>query len=211
MKKHFLTGLAIILPVVLTIVLLNILVKILTAPFLGLTEWFVSLLGKIEWVQSPAIVLWISKLLVLGFLTFIILAIGMLARFVFLNFFFHTIDKIAHALPLANRVYKSVQDIIKNLAHEETPSFGRVVLVPFPHTGAKAVGFVTQEKLPTEDKSLERVSVFVPGTPNPMMGFMLTYLPEEVTPVSLSLEEAIKFVASCGVVYSRSNREGLSL
>lgn len=211
MKKRFLTGLAIILPIVLTFLIVNFFLKLLTGPFLSATQYFLSSFGaKNGWFylfQTPEATKLISELLILVLLVILITFVGFLARLIFINTLFKWSDRLLHSIPLANKVYKAAQDVLQNIFSEEKPTFSKAVLFPFPHLRAKAIGFITNEHKIAHDYASENdlVSVFVPGTPNPMMGFMLLVPKGKILPLDLSLEEAIKFVVSCGVIYKRKS------
>ena len=77
-------------------------------------------------------------------------------------------------------------------------SFKEVVLVEFPFKGRYAVGFITKRLQPEEERRL--CSVFVPTTPNPTSGYMIIVPEEELRPLDMSVEDAIKYIVSLGTL-----------
>ena len=213
MKKYFLTGLAILLPIVLTFFILSLLVNIITKPFIGLTTYtfdYNDLFNQPFFIFDGETVLSVvSKLIVLVSLFVIIIFIGFVGELFLIRWLRHLGDFIIHRIPVINRVYKSTRDVVHTLlvrkdTGEET-NFSGVVLIPFPHKNTYSIGLITnREHGKSDDEYLEYVSVFVPGTPNPTMGFMLLFKEEQIIPLNMKVDEAIKFCVSCGVIAPRT-------
>lgn len=206
MKKNFLTGLAILLPVVLTAMIVMFFVNLLTKPFLELVNEIFresGLLGKIPVISSPQAIYIISKILILCFLVFTTLLIGFFIQHLFANYFFHAFDKLIHKIPVVNKIYKSLQEVMHTLFTSENKTFSQVVLVPFPQEKAYCIGFVTKESLPegTDKEHLGLISIYIPGTPNPMMGFNFLYTRNQVIFINMKVDDALKFIISCGVMF----------
>ena len=109
-----------------------------------------------------------------------------------------------HRIPLVSKVYKTTQEVIKTIFSADQNTFQEVVLCPFPFTGGRGyiVGLVSRDApmICSQTVEAELVSVFVPTTPNPTSGFLMMYKREELITVNMSLEEAVKYVVSCGVL-----------
>lgn len=200
MKNNFLTGLAILLPIALTFWILALLVNLLTNPFTGLVDGIFHYYNlQTSWTP------YITKLLILAVLIALVFLAGLLGRFLFLNPLFKFGDRLLHRLPLVNKVYKASQDVVHSLFSEEKTSFSQVVLVPFPNARSLSIGLISAKGEATPEK----VSVFVPGTPNPTMGFMLLFRKDQLIPIDIKVDEALKFVVSCGVIHPKE-KDGLS-
>jgi len=200
MKKYFASGLIALLPLALTFWIVSFLIGMLTNPFSGMAEALLSFLGlnKISCLfLSPAQVSSIlSTILILIFLFVLIVVIGMIGRQIFFRYFTLIGDKILSRIPLVSTVYKTSQELISTILTTSNKSFKKVVLVPFPTPAARSIGFVTQE-----DTALEgRMSVFVPTTPNPTSGFLVMFEKSAVIPLDMKVEEALRYVISCGVL-----------
>lgn len=206
MKKYFVTGLAILLPVALTIAIVVFIFNLLTGPFLGLVttvfERYQLFKQGFLFLNASEIQNLIAKLLILISLFLICVGLGFIARW----FFFHTILKFAEyivqRIPLVRSIYNTCQDVIKTIFASKTNSFKQVVLVKFPHSHAYSIGLITRENIPgLEGTSFENaVSVFVPTTPNPTSGFLVMYKPEDLIYLNMKVEDAFKYIISCGVI-----------
>ena len=77
-----------------------------------------------------------------------------------------------------------------------------MVLVPYPQDGSFSIGFMTNENLErlNEQTGEKLVSVYVPLAPTPFSGFILLLPPDKVKALDISVEEAIKFIVSGGVI-----------
>lgn len=208
MKKYFTTGLVILLPTALTLLIVIFLINLLTKPFQGVVE---AILRHYQLVGRPFLFLsvdqvihLVSKFLVLMTVVGVIFLIGLIARWFFVKLFFRFGDFIFHRIPLVNKIYKACKDVVETLFSPSATTFSKVVLVPFPHKKTLSIGLISRDTLPVESVDHARLlSVFVPGTPNPMMGFMLMYRPEDVILLDMSVNDALKFILSCGVMVDR--------
>ncbi len=203
MKRSFITGIAILLPLALTIAIVLFLVNLLTGPFLELVQGvmtYYSILPDGFWIfSSDQIRLWLSKLLILVFLAVFTILLGMLTRWFFVRSLIKMGDYVLHRIPFVNTLYITFQDVFQTIFHSKTSSFKQVVMIPFPYSDSKTIGLITRDRLIVPSGE-ERVAVFVPTTPNPTSGYLLLMKPEAITYLDLSVENALKYVISCGVV-----------
>ena len=199
MRKNFTTGLLILLPIVITFLLVNYLVVLLTAPFHGIIKSFYESLG---YINPSKFAMFVSEILVLVFLFGLIIFVGRIASNIFVMPFLRVMERVLKRIPLINHLYLSLKAVIYSLLHEKSPTFSEVVLVKFPGKNSYALGFITRKDL--KDKDLNTaLSVFIPGTPNPTFGFMFTYLPQDVIFLDMSVSKGIKLLVSAGVIYEK--------
>lgn len=207
MKKHFITGLVILLPLTVTIVVLGFLVRFLTQPFVGLVASFLAQLQIVNkgflFLTPEQVIQYFSQFLILITLFLVTVFLGMITRWFFINALFRLGDKILHKIPIVNTVYKTTQEIIKTLFASDKNSFKQVVMAPFPGPGSYMLGLVAREAPPECSKALndELISVLVPTTPNPTTGFLLMFKKKDLIYLDLKAEDAIKCVVSCGVIH----------
>jgi uncharacterized membrane protein len=199
MKKNFLTGLAILLPIALTAWILFFLMNFLTNPFMGLVKGILNTYHFWGHSLSHETVLLISRLALLVTLFLITLLIGFFARMFFIRALFRWADKIFHHIPVFNKVYKASKEVVHTLFNDQKKSFSQVVLVPFPHAQSYCLGMITSQ-LPSESdpEHQEKISVFIPGTPNPTVGFMILYQRHQLILLNIRVDEALKFIMSMG-------------
>lgn len=105
-------------------------------------------------------------------------------------------------IPILNKIYLGVQQILDAAVSTNKKMFDRPVLIEYPKANSYCIGFVTSSttgEIP-EKLNAPTISLFVPTTPNPTSGFLL-FLPEsEVIELDMGVETAIKLVMSAGMV-----------
>jgi uncharacterized membrane protein len=113
-----------------------------------------------------------------------------------------TCESVIHRLPVIRNVYSSVKQVTDFVFSEQSIEFNRVVAVEYPRRGIWSVGFVTGESmLDIRSAANEPVlSVLMPTSPMPMTGFTITVRKSETIDLDLTIDQAIQFVVSCGVV-----------
>lgn len=209
-RKYFFTGLAILLPVVVTITVVVFLVNLLTQPFLGVLYSVLDSATLREFLASypgaPQVMRAIGQVLILIFLFFATVLLGMFARWFFFRSLIKVGDQILHRIPIVNKVYKTTQDIINHIFKSKQRSFKQVVMVAFPTSDSYCVGFVSSEGPPVCKATVKKelISVFVPTTPNPTSGFLMLYPKEQVHYIDMLPEDALKYIISCGVIHSEA-------
>lgn len=213
MKKHFWTGFVIVLPLMLTLMIVLYLIKFLTSPFLVMIEnligWISTKEGWLYLLHSPNVVKWISKILILIFLFYFIVFIGYLARhFIPVSMLSFANDMILK-IPLVKGIYKSIHDVINNLIGQNSPTFTKAVRVPFTCLSSNGIGFLASESLPItgDDAKKDLCTVYLPCVPNPIMGVVLLYPKDQITPLDLTNEDTAKFLFSCGIICNNSKKK----
>ncbi len=105
-------------------------------------------------------------------------------------------------IPIVSNIYRSVKQVSDTLLAQDGHSFRRAVLIEFPQRGQWAIGFVVGAPGRGVSRSLDpqALAVYVPTAPNPTSGYTIIVPPGEVRDVDMSVDEALKFVISMGVV-----------
>lgn len=200
MKKTFLTGLLLLLPLGITVWVVLFLVRLLTRPFLGFTTEFLR--GK-AWLDglSQTQIEAASQVMILALLFLFVLLLGCVGHW----FLFHKAlqwgEKLVNHVPLINKIYSTSKELISPLFSSQSAAFQQVVMLPFPYQGSYCLGIVT-----STSKEEPILSVFIPTTPNPTSGFLVRIPREELIFLSMKSEDAIKYVVSCGVTQPREPR-----
>ncbi len=211
MKKYFLTGLATLLPLAVTIYAVIFVVHFLTLPFMGMMTRLVEKLpiGSLGIISSERLIRTISEVIILIGLFVFVFLLGMVARWLFFNALIRWGDQILHKIPLVNKVYKTAKDITRTLFNTDSNSFRQVVMIRFPHRECYCIGLVSNEALKscTDLAGEEMVSVFIPTTPNPTNGFLMMSPRSELILLDMNNQDAVKFVVSCGVIQPGSREE----
>ena len=120
----------------------------------------------------------------------------------------HTFDNTMMRIPLVNKVYGSVKQVTDFAFSEREIEFNRVVAIQYPSKGIWSIGFVTGNSLLdiAEAEGEPVLSVLMPTSPMPMTGFTVTVRRSEAIDLDMTIDEAIQFVVSCGVVVPASQR-----
>jgi uncharacterized membrane protein len=206
MKKYFITGLIFLLPLAVTLGIAIFIVNLFTAPFVGIVKNIFQRYGLLDtgflFLSAEQTQVLVSQVVIIVLLFFFTVLLGALTRWFFIHYLIRIGDYILLRIPVVSSVYKTSQDVIRTVFTTSKKSFKQVVLVPFPNATSYSVGLVTQEQVfPTKDEhSKSLVAVFVPTTPNPTSGFLILFNPEDIIYVKMSVEEAFKYVISCGII-----------
>jgi uncharacterized membrane protein len=113
------------------------------------------------------------------------------------------LERFIIKLPLLRHIYSPAKQLSNFLfKSNKNSAFNRVVLVPYPNDFTYSIGFMTNDELSEIDKKLEKkiVSVLVSTPPSPFSGPIIFIPREKVKILDLSMEEAIKFIVSGGLV-----------
>jgi len=112
------------------------------------------------------------------------------------------IDRALSGIPVVRAVYTSVRQVTDLVFSKPDVQFRRVVAVQYPKAGTWCVGFVVGEGMLDIEKHIGEptVTVLVPTSPAPVTGFTNIYPRSEVVDLNLSIDEALRFIISCGVV-----------
>ncbi len=116
--------------------------------------------------------------------------------------FWGQFEKLITNLPLVRNVYSSVKQVTDVLFNEASVEFNRVVAVEYPRKGIWTVAFVTSESmLDIRAAANEAVlAVLIPTSPMPFTGFTITVRKSETVDLDITIDQAIQFIVSCGVV-----------
>ncbi len=216
MKKYFVTGLVILLPLAVTIVVIAFIVNFLTGPFFEFVSAAVCKLPLpdrgILFLNHEQVLRYLTKFIILVAIFFFTVLLGMVTRWFFVKSLINIGDSILHRIPVINTVYKTTQDIIRTLFVSDKNSFKQVVMVPFPRKDIYVIGLIARESPPTCSKKVEKdlISVLIPTTPNPTTGFLLMFPKEELVYIDMRPEDAIKYIVSCGVIIPPDNSASVS-
>lgn len=118
------------------------------------------------------------------------------------------IERVIAKIPGFKQVYPYVKQVVDLMLGEKAMAFNRVVLVEFPRPGSWVVAFVTSAGLKRAEGLLEgdALTVFVPNTPTPFTGFTVIVRKEDVIDLPISVDEALRFVITGGVLVPGSQQ-----
>ncbi len=200
MKKYLVTGLLVWLPLAVTVWVLSWLFGVMDGVFASLLSATQVLLP----VEAGAALERLRRVPGLGVVvTFtVLLATGMFAANIFGQWWLRQWDQILGRIPIVRSIYNSVKQVSDTLFSSTGNAFREAVLVQYPRPGSWTIAFVTGRPSGEVASHLPGpcVSVYVPTTPNPTSGFFLMMPRADVVALRMSVDEALKYVISMGVV-----------
>jgi uncharacterized membrane protein len=111
-------------------------------------------------------------------------------------------EHVMARMPVVRSVYGAVKQIFETVLASKSNTFREVVLVEWPRAGMWTVAFVTvkpEGEIPAQ-VGPDTVAVYVPTTPNPTSGYLMYVRRRDLVTLSMSVEDALKYVVSCGIV-----------
>lgn len=192
MKKYFITGLLIWIPLAITFMVL---------------AWIVNTLDQILlWLPNGA-----QPREMLGFnipgigvvaSLLIVLITGLVAANVLGQKVVQLWEAILSRIPVVKSIYYSVKQVSDTLFSSSGQAFRKALLVQYPRQGSWTIAFLTGKPGGDAANHLpgDYVSVYVPTTPNPTSGFFLMMPKADVIELDMSVDEALKYIISMGVV-----------
>ena len=190
-KRYFISGLIIFLPLALTLRLLVVVFNVADG-FLGryIEPYFSREFGF--YFRGLSLLFCVLLILFIGFL-----GANFLGKRLYLIW-----EKFLVRLPFFKQVYPAFKEIALFLFSRENFNFRQVVLIEYPRQGLYSVGFLTNDvpKKVSEKTSHDLCYVFVPHTPSPLTGFLTMVPRKDLVFPEISVEEAIKIVITGGVI-----------
>ena len=192
MKKYLITGLLIWIPLVITIWVLKIIFDMLDQSLLLLPEHW----RPDAWL--PFHIPGLGAVLTIA----VVFGTGVFAR----NFFGAQLvqlwHEVLHRIPVVNSIYSSVKQISDTLFSSSGQAFRKALLVQWPHEGMWTIAFLTGSPSGgvAENIPADCISVYVPTTPNPTGGYFVIVPRSAVIELEMSVDQALKYIISMGVV-----------
>ena len=192
MKKYFITGLLVLVPLFITVWVISSLIGMMDQSLLLFPE---------SWRPKAQLGLEIPGIgAVLTML--IIFVTGLIAT----NFFGKQLilmwESLLARVPVVKSIYSSVKQVSDTLFSDSGNAFRQAVLVQFPREGVWTIAFITGTPGGDVANHLygDYVSVYVPTTPNPTGGYFLMMPRAEIVPLEMTVDAALKYIISMGVV-----------
>ena len=196
-KKYIFTGIISIIPVYITYWIIEQIFLLVSIPGKNIISYFTVLFNFSNSVNTQFI---IFTEYVLGFvLTILFLFLfGLIISNVIGKKIYSFFETLLNSIPIVNKVYSSIKQIISTLSVDSKKSFKKVVMIQYPRKGLWTIAMVTGESVNKDKK--EFYTLFVPSTPNPTTGYMIIILKNDVVNTDLSVEDATKVILSGGLV-----------
>jgi uncharacterized membrane protein len=200
LKKYILTGLLVWLPLAVTVWVISTVMGTLDGVFAWLVTAMQTVLPETlrPSLQSLRGIPGLSALVMVSAL----LLTGMAVTNIAGQWLLKQSNRVMSNIPIVKSIYSSVKQVSDTLFSSSGQAFRQAVLVQYPRAGSYTIAFVTgkpngevAEKLPAD-----MLTLYVPTTPNPTSGFMLIVPRADVLELKMSVDEALKYIISMGVV-----------
>lgn len=202
-KKYFITGLLIFLPVTLTIYIL-----------VAIFRFFDNILGRFIniylirtggfYVPGLGIILFILLVFFTGFFT----------THFFGKRIFPALERFfLFKPPVVRQVYPAIKKIVNLIFSREKNSFKRAVLVEYPRKGIFSIGFVANNGMgeaKNKTRNDDLVNIFIPNSPSPVSGFFIMVPEKDLVYLDISVEKAFEMIVSGGVLNPEDNEDNKS-
>lgn len=184
LRRVFVSGILVVVPVTVTLFVLYFLFQ------------------KIDGLLSPLFLKYLGYSIPgMGFLATLVLifVVGIIARNVIGGRLFGLGELIFVRTPLVRAVYTAAKQLLEAVTSNERTAFNRAVLIEFPRNGIFTIGFAaSRPRLRLTDREEPMVTVFIPSTPTPVTGSVVLVRESEVYDLTMTTEEAIKYIVSGG-------------
>jgi uncharacterized membrane protein len=185
-KKYFLAGLMVTVPLVVTYYVLK------------------SVFGALDGLLNPVV----HKLLgydIPGLGAIVTILLVLLAGVIATNYLGARLigagDRLLGHTPLVRVIYFATKQLVQSVTTPRDAAFSEVVMVEYPRRGVYAIGFLAgHSRVDFSGHTESRKLVFIASSPTPFTGYLVLVRDEEVYPLDISLEAAIKLLVSGGIV-----------
>jgi uncharacterized membrane protein len=204
-KRYLIAGLLAWLPLAITVWVLSWLLGGMDSLFL----WLLKGASAVLPVQAQPLLVQLRNIPGLSILVLVsaMLLTGVFVTNIFGQWWLRQWDAMLQRIPIVKSIYSSVKQVSDTLFSSSGNAFREAVLIQYPRAGIWTIAFVTGKPGGEVADHLEGewVSVYVPTTPNPTSGFFLMLPRSDVLPLAMSVDQALKYVISMGVVAPAAN------
>lgn len=188
-KTIFFNGLFTLLPLTITIALLNFSYKLVKSWLMPIYRSEPQFLQEIPFSEFLLIIIFI-------------LLVGVISRFLLIDQLWKFFEATVGRIPLLRQIYFGIKQLVEAFTGKDKASFQKVVLIEFPRSGVYSLGFqtsaISSEIAPNQNYTY--YSVFIPATPNPTTGFYVIVPEHECQVVNLTKQEAMSLIISGGII-----------
>ena len=193
MKKYFITGLLVWVPLGITLWVLNLTIGTMDQTLLLLPDYWQP--DKVLGIHIPGL----GIILTLA----VVSLTGLLMHNVFGQKLWEQWEKVMLHVPFVGSIYKGVKQVSDTLLSGSGNSFRKVLLVRYPHPQAWSLAFQTSVPGEVIDRlNEEYVAVFIPTTPSPVNGFYFFVRKAETIELDMTVDVALRSIVSMGVATS---------
>ena len=210
LRGYFYAGLIVILPLFLTIFIINWMVNFVIT--MTMESFFTVLINNairffgIEdnfHLKTAVYVLYLLSILVL--ITFI----GYITKNIIGKKITRSINRIIGKLPIVKHIYTTINQIVSLISSEKGNTYKRAIAVEYPRKGIYSIGFLTSEtnEILSNVVGKELCNVFIPTSPNPTSGMFICVDKKDIIFLDMKIDDAVKLIISGGVIVPEMEKE----
>lgn len=210
LRGYFYAGLIVILPLFLTIFIINWMVNFVIT--MTMESFFTVLINNairffgIEdnlHLKTAVYVLYLLSILVL--ITFI----GYITKNIIGKKITRSINRIIGKLPIVKHIYTTINQIVSLISSEKGNTYKRAIAVEYPRKGIYSIGFLTSEtnEILSSVVGKELCNVFIPTSPNPTSGMFICVDKKDIIFLDMKIDDAVKLIISGGVIVPEMEKE----
>lgn len=210
LRGYFYAGLIVILPLFLTIFIINWMVNFVIT--MTMESFFTVLINNairffgIEdnlHLKTAVYVLYLLSILVL--ITFI----GYITKNIIGKKITRSINRIIGKLPIVKHIYTTINQIVSLVSSEKGNTYKKAIAVEYPRKGIYSIGFLTSEEnaILSGKAGKELCNVFIPTSPNPTSGMFICVAKEDIIFLDMKIDDAVKLIISGGVIVPGMEKE----
>lgn len=199
MRKYIITGLLTTIPLWITWLVVSFIFGLISDAGLPIVEWLVGIFKP----QHPAIATLIQSVVFRSILAVVVIVViiyllGWLATKIIGKRIIRKFDALLDKIPMVKTVYGGSKRILESF-QKRPDQQQKVVLISYPSPEMKTIGLITRT-ISDEDTGTKLAAVYVPTTPNPTSGFLEIVPYDDIVLTDWTVNEAISFIVSGGVV-----------
>lgn len=190
LRGYLLAGLIVWVPILVTFVVLRFIVDILDTTVSLFPNKYQP--EQLVGIQVPGLGVIFSLIL--------LLVTGIVATNFLGQRLFSWGESLLAKIPLVSSIYNATKQVIQAIFASNSQAFRKVMLIEYPRRGMWSLSFLTGSSPTLSPDGEPMISVFIPTTPNPTSGFLVLVPEKDAKEVKMSIDEALKYIISLGVM-----------
>ena len=208
-RNNIVVGLVLIAPIVITGFIIHFLIRLVSGNRITKTLTDVIFALFPEAFRDGTVKFMLSQFIAVLLVLLALFLLGFFVRSYFGRRLYRIAERVLVRIPVFNKIYVQVRHISETIFAQRQTMFKEVVLVEYPRKGLYSIAFVTstvpapfrKRHFPSAPPDTSMAALFIPTTPNPTSGLLIFAPREDLTPLPISVPEAMKLVISAGAVY----------
>jgi uncharacterized membrane protein len=198
-QSNLIAGVLTIMPILIVIWIVSFLVALLSSAGAPVASALTNFIDVQFPIMAPVLAnSFVQGTLAVAFVLFVLYLVGAVASRVLGRRLIDFFERLINRIPLIHTVYKAAKQLV-GVMQQQPGGAARVVLIDFPHQGAKAIGLVMRTLI-DPNTGEEVAAVYVPTAPNPTSGYLQLVPVSKLVPSEMTMDQAMTMIVSGGAV-----------